>query len=45
MTTYLKTTALSTRGAHTLPGEDYTSASIFAGEHERIFARSWLCIG
>jgi Rieske 2Fe-2S family protein len=36
--------ALSDRTT-TLPGEYYTSETIFAAEEERIFARRWLCAG
>ena len=45
MSTFLRTTALSTRGARTLERADYVSADVFAAEHERIFAREWLCVG
>jgi len=45
MSTFLRTTAVSTKGAHTLERADYMSAAIFAAEHERIFAREWLCVG
>ena len=31
--------------AHTLPREYYTSAAVFEREAERIFGRSWLCVG
>src|SRR5206468_4035985 len=43
--TFLKTTELSIDGAHTLPGEYYTSREIFGLEMDRIFLRRWLCIG
>ena len=33
------------QGARTMPREKYTSPEIFALEKERIFARSWLCVG
>src|SRR5262245_28492330 len=42
---FLKATEIGTAGAMTLPGRYYTSAEIFATEHERIFARRWLCAG
>ena len=45
MSTFLRTTALSTKGARTLERADYVSADVFATEHERIFAREWLCVG
>ena len=45
MATFLKTTDLYIGGAHTLPGEYYTSQEIFGLEMERIFLRRWLCIG
>lgn len=45
MTTFLKTTALSTHGAVTLPQACYVSPALFAAEQERIFAGRWLCIG
>ncbi|MFZ5624736.1 MAG: aromatic ring-hydroxylating oxygenase subunit alpha [Gemmatimonadota bacterium] len=45
MTQFLRTTALSTRGARTLPQRAYVSADVFAEEQERIFARRWLCVG
>jgi glycine betaine catabolism A len=45
MTTFVQTTASFKQGAHTMPGEYYTSPEIFAQEQERIFARSWICVG
>jgi Rieske 2Fe-2S family protein len=45
MSTFLRTTALSTGGARTLERADYVSADLFAAEHDRIFAREWLCVG
>jgi Rieske 2Fe-2S family protein len=42
---FLKATEIGTAGAMTLPGRYYTSADVFAAEHERIFARLWLCAG
>ena len=45
MTTFLKTTAVSTQGAVTLPQVCYVSPTLFAAEQERIFAQRWLCIG
>ena len=32
-------------GQHTLPGEYFTSAEVFAQERERIFGRHWLLAG
>src|SRR5579864_1753281 len=31
--------------AHTLPREYYTSPDVFEREAERVFSRSWLCVG
>jgi len=45
MTTFLKTTALPTHGAVTLPQRDYVSTAVFREEQERLFANRWLCIG
>lgn len=45
MATYLKTTQIPIAGAKTLPRQFYTSAELFAEEHERIFTRRWLCVG
>ena len=45
MSTFVKTTAVSTAGARTLEREAYVSAEVFAREQERIFAREWLCVG
>ena len=42
MTTFLKTTALSTNGAVTLPQRDYVSTAVFREEQERLFADRWL---
>lgn len=33
------------QGARTMPRETYTSEAVLAEEHERIFARSWHCVG
>ena len=38
-------TVRTAHGALTLPGEFYTSPSLFEEERERIFSRSWLCAG
>lgn len=45
MTSFLKTTALSTDGAHTLERADYVSPEVFEREQARIFAQEWLCVG
>jgi Rieske 2Fe-2S family protein len=45
VTTFLKTTSLSTQGAVTLPQRDYMSMAVFREEQEHIFASRWLCIG
>jgi glycine betaine catabolism A len=45
MTAFHRTTTTYQTGARTMPGEYYTSPAIFAEEQERIFARSWHCIG
>ena len=45
MTDFHPTTTSYRQGARTLPGEHYTSAAILAEERERIFARSWSCVG
>ncbi|HEV8195987.1 MAG TPA: aromatic ring-hydroxylating dioxygenase subunit alpha, partial [Gemmatimonadales bacterium] len=42
---FVQTTGSFKQGAHTMPGEYYTSPDIFAEEMERIFARSWICVG
>jgi phenylpropionate dioxygenase-like ring-hydroxylating dioxygenase large terminal subunit len=45
MTTFHRTVSSYQQGARTMPGEYYTSPDILAEEQERIFARSWLCVG
>ncbi len=45
MATYHPTTQAYQQGARTLPREYYTSEAILAEERERIFARSWNCVG
>ena len=45
MATFLKTTEISVQGAHTLPGEFFTSPDIFREEMEKIFLRRWICVG
>lgn len=45
MSTFQKTVESYKQGAHTMSRETYTSPEIFALEKEKIFARSWLCVG
>ena len=45
MSTFLRTVETFHQGARTLPGDDYTSPSVFDTERERVFARSWNCVG
>ena len=45
MTTFQRTVTTYLQGARTMPGELYTSPDILAEERERIFARSWHCVG
>lgn len=45
MTAFQRTVDSFRQGAHTMPGERYTSAEIFAAEQERLFARHWNCVG
>src|SRR5688572_744802 len=45
MTAFQRTTESYRQGAHTLAGEYFTSAEIFAQEREMIFARHWNCAG
>ena len=45
MTTFRATTTSYQQGSRTLPREFYTSQAILDEERERIFARSWNCIG
>jgi glycine betaine catabolism A len=45
MRAFQPTVASFRQGARTLPGEYYTSEAVLAEEHERIFARQWLCVG
>jgi Rieske 2Fe-2S family protein len=45
MTTFHRTVSTFRQGARTMPGEYYTSPAILAEERERIFARSWSCVG
>ena len=45
MTTFHRTVTSYQHGARTMPGEYYTSPDILVEEQERIFARSWHCVG
>jgi Rieske 2Fe-2S family protein len=45
MPIFQRTTSTYRPGAHTMPGEYYTSPAILAEETERIFAQSWICAG
>lgn len=45
MTSFRATTTSFRQGARTLPGEYYTAPDILAGEREKVFARSWNCVG
>src|SRR6476659_2229048 len=45
LTTFHRTVNTYQHGAQTMPGEYYTSPAILAEENERIFARSWHCVG
>ena len=44
-TIFIETTGSYRQGARTLPGRYYTSPEVFGEEAERIFRRSWLCVG
>jgi Rieske 2Fe-2S family protein len=43
--TFLKTTESYQQGARTMPGRYYTEPRILAEEADRVFARSWICVG
>lgn len=45
MSTFVKTDASFRQGARTLPREHYVSPELFDAEVERIFRRSWVCVG
>src|SRR5919198_3269676 len=45
MATFQRTVATYREGARTMPREYYTSPDILAEETERIFARTWSCVG
>jgi Rieske 2Fe-2S family protein len=43
--TFLRTTESYRQGARTMPGRYYTAPEVLAEEAERVFARSWICVG
>lgn len=45
MTTFHRTVTTYRQGAHTMPGEFYTSPDILREEADRIFVRQWNCVG
>jgi Rieske 2Fe-2S family protein len=45
MTEYQRTTTTFVHGSRTLPGECYTSLALLDEERERVFAKSWNCVG
>ena len=45
MTSFRRTVETYREGARTMPREYYTSPEILAEETERIFARTWTCVG
>jgi Rieske 2Fe-2S family protein len=45
MATFLRTVESFVQGARTMPQRYYVSNEVFALEQDRIFARSWLCVG
>ena len=45
MATFLRTVESFVQGARTMPQRYYVSDDVFALEQDRIFARSWLCVG
>ncbi len=45
MPAFLKTTESYRQGARTLPGRYYTAPEVLAEEEERLFRRSWICVG
>lgn len=45
MTSFRRTVETYREGARTMPREYYTSPGILAEESERIFARTWTCVG
>ncbi|HJU69210.1 MAG TPA: aromatic ring-hydroxylating dioxygenase subunit alpha [Gemmatimonadaceae bacterium] len=45
MATFLRTVESFVQGARTMPQRYYIGDDVFALEQDRIFARSWLCVG
>jgi glycine betaine catabolism A len=45
MATFLRTVESFVQGARTMPQRYYVGDEVFALEQDRIFARSWLCVG
>jgi Rieske 2Fe-2S family protein len=45
MATFLRTVESFVQGARTMPQRYYIADEVFAQEQDRIFARSWLCVG
>jgi Rieske 2Fe-2S family protein len=45
MATFVRTVESFVQGARTMPQRYYVGADVFAIEQDRIFARSWLCVG
>lgn len=45
MSIFQRTVSSYRQGARTMPGEYYTSPEILAEETERIFTRTWSCVG
>jgi Rieske 2Fe-2S family protein len=45
MATFLRTTDSYQAGARTMPGHYYTSSDIHERDQERVFGRSWICVG
>ena len=45
MATFLRTVESFVQGARTMPQRYYVGEDVFAMEQDRIFARSWLCVG
>ena len=45
MATFLRTVESFVQGARTMPQRYYVGEEVFGTEQDRIFARSWLCVG
>src|SRR5512145_1523907 len=45
MATFLRTVESFVQGARTMPQRVYVGDDVFRMEQDRIFARSWLCVG